>query len=169
LDLGFVFEDEDEENDKPCEPDFVDLVFDAVSFESGAFSTAPSSGRGARPFSVGDQANGKVLLEYKSKKKNQDPTKLTLSPYVLRLSLRKMFSSLQHHNLRPLIDEVLFLVRTPRVVLGAFGDGRALGDRRSPAAYVFELFVLAFIFVVVWDAVDAILEFLEEGWDILLV
>ena len=78
-----------------------------------------------------------------------------------------MFSSLQHHNLRPLINKVLFLVRTPRVVLGAFGDGRPLRYRRPTTAYIFEFLVLVFLFV--WDAVDAILEFLKEGWDVLLV
>jgi hypothetical protein len=92
---------------------------------------------------------------------------LTFSLDILRLSLRKVFSSLQHHDLRPFINEVLFLVCTPRVVLGAFGDGRPLRYRRPPAAYIFEFFVLLLIFV--WDAVDAILEFLKEGWYVLLV
>ena len=53
LDLGFVFEDE--ENDRPCEPDFVEVLdavaFEPSPFESGGVSTAPS-GRGGRPFSV---------------------------------------------------------------------------------------------------------------------
>jgi hypothetical protein len=54
LDLGFVFEDE--ENDKPCEPDFVEVLdADAVElspFESDGVSMVPSSGRGGSPFSV---------------------------------------------------------------------------------------------------------------------
>jgi hypothetical protein len=93
---------------------------------------------------------------------------LTFSLDILRLSFRKVFSGLQHHNLRPLINEVFFLIRTPRVVLGAFGDGRALRYRLPPAAYIFELFVVVLL-IFVWNAVDAILEFLKEGWYVLLV
>ena len=92
---------------------------------------------------------------------------LTLPLDILRLSLRKVFSSLQHHNLRPLINKVLFFVRTSWVVIGAFRDGRTLRYRCPPAAYIFELFVVLLVFV--WDTVDAILEFLKEDWDVLLV